>query len=103
MWVNSLPSGKCIYHKYSPREIVTGQHLDFKKHFRVVYGLYVEDHDDPNRTNNMSPRTHECISLVPTRNIQVTQKVFCMNSGGVLKIRNIVPMISSDRIIKTVE
>ena len=31
MWLNALLAGKLISHKYHPREIVTGQHLSFKK------------------------------------------------------------------------
>ena len=69
----------------------------------MVLGSYVKDHDDQNITNNMSPRTHEYISLGPTVNIQGTQKVFCLNSGMVLKRINIFFMISSDQIIYTVK
>ena len=82
---------------------MTVQHLDFKKHFRVVYGLYVEDHDDPNRTNNMSPRTHECIALGTIGNIQGTQKVFFLDSDLFLKTIKIIPTIEIYRIIKIVD
>ena len=37
-----------------------------------MYGSYVETHNNPNITNNISPRTHEYISLRPTVNIKVT-------------------------------
>ena len=103
MWVNALPSSKGASQKYSPREIVTGQHPEFKNHCRVVFRPYVEAHDEPNITNKMAPRIHEYISLRPTRNIQGTQKLFCLRSGIVLKRRNIIRMITSDCIIKLVE
>ena len=103
VWLNALPSGKGVSQKCSPREIATGQHLEFKMHCRVVFVPYVEAHDDSNTTNKSSPRNHEYISLRPTRNIQGTRKLFCLSSGIVLKRRNIIRMITSDCIIKLVE
>ena len=63
MWLNAMLSGNGILHKYSPREIFTGRHLDFKKHCKIVSGSYVEAHDEPNITNNMNPRNHKCTYL----------------------------------------
>ena len=50
----------------------------------------------------MAPRTHELIALRTNRNIQGKQKVFCLNSGRVLKRINIIPVIALDRIINIV-
>ena len=36
---------------------------------------YMEAHDYPLVTENMNPRTHRCIAIVPIRNIQVNNKV----------------------------
>ena len=87
MWLNELPNGKEIYKNYSPREIVTVQHLDFKKNCIVVFRLYMEAHYEPNITNNIYPRTHKYIVLGPTENIQGKQNAFCMNSVRVPKRR----------------
>ena len=73
-----------------------------KKNHRVVFGSYVEAHDDPNITNNMAPRTHKCIAIRPTGNIQRTQKVFFLNSGRVSKRIKITPTIASYQNIKIV-
>ena len=59
MWLNEIPSGKGIPQKYPTKEIVTGQHLDFKNHYRVVFWSYVEAHYYPNISNNMASRTDE--------------------------------------------
>ena len=75
----------------------------FKKKCIVAFGSYVEARGDPNITNNMDPKTHEYIALVPTRNIQEKQKVLCLVSVKVLKIIKIAPIISIDRIIKKVD
>ena len=69
----------------------------------MVFGSYLETRNDPNITNNMSSRNNECIELRPTGNIEGKQKLFLLNSGIVLKRRNIIPMISSYQIIKIVK
>ena len=76
MWLNAMASGKGIYQKDYPIGIVTEKNMDIKNYCRVVFGLYVEAHDEPNITNNKAPRTHEFISLVSTVNIQGTHTFF---------------------------
>ena len=63
----------------------------------------MDAHDEPNITNNMAPRTHECIALRPNGKMQGTQKVFCMKSGRGMKITNITPMTAMYKIIKIVD
>ena len=58
----------------------------------------MDTHDEPKTTNNMYLRTHECIELRPTGKIKGTQKVFFLNSGRVLNILKITPMIDSEDI-----
>ena len=74
-----------------PREIVTGRYLDFKKHFKVAFGTYVEAYNEPKVTYNMNPITHKWIALRLTQNMQYTQKYFCTETGRVLKIRKYRP------------
>ena len=50
--------------------------MGFKKHRKVVFGSYVEAHEEPNITKKKNPRTHECITLGPTVNIKGMQNVF---------------------------
>ena len=56
-----------------------------QKHFRFLFGSYVDSHDNPNITTNMAQNNHECIALGTTGNIQGIQKVFSLNSGWFLK------------------
>ena len=77
--------------------------MDFKKHFIVVFGSYMEDYYEPNITNNMSPRTHEYIALGTIGNIQGTQKVFFLDSDLFLKTIKIIPTIEIYRIRKIVD
>ena len=63
----------------------------------------MEAHGDPNITNNMTLGTHECITLGPTINIQGTHKVFCLDSGKVLKRIKIIPVVAKYQIINKVD
>ena len=69
MWLNSVPARNVVSKKYSLRDIFTGSHPDFNRHCKVLFGSYLEAHDDPMVAKNMTPRTHSCISLGPTINI----------------------------------
>ena len=62
----------------------------------------MEAHSDPRVTNIMNPITHECISLGPKGNIQVTQNLLCLDTGRVLKIINIIIMVAPDQVIRKV-
>ena len=94
MLVNALMERNGITMKYPQREIVTGNHIDFKKNFKAVFGSYNEANNYPTITNNINPSTHEC-------NLQGTQKVFCLSNGRVLNIRNTIPMVAPYQVIKT--
>jgi hypothetical protein len=43
--------------EYSPREIVTGFKVNFKKHCRAIWGSYIEASVDPNKTNSLDAQT----------------------------------------------
>ena len=38
LWINAFPSDSGVSTEFSPREIVTGLRLDFKKHCRARFG-----------------------------------------------------------------
>ena len=102
IWFNKLSDRNGISVNYSPKEIVTGKHLDFKKQCNVVFGSYVEAYYETTTTNNMDPITHDSIALTPIRNLQVTQKFFCLYTGRVLKRRSIIPVVAPYQIIRKV-
>ena len=59
--------------------------MDFKKHCLCEFSKYVEFKGDYVVTSDMTPRIHEAIVLGPVGNLQATQKVFCLETGLVLK------------------
>ena len=68
--------------------------MDFKKHCLCELGEYVKSRGDYVGRKGMKPRTHEAISLGPSGNLQVTHRVFCIETGIVLKrqVYTVVPM-----------
>ena len=103
LWLNSLPAADGVSNKYSPREIVLGQELDFNKHCISTFGSYVQAHNDPTITNTMGPRTFPGIFLGPTGNRQGTHKVFDIKTGVVKKPRIITPLPMPDRVITVIK
>ncbi|KAL7470808.1 hypothetical protein ACHAXS_011072 [Conticribra weissflogii] len=102
MWLNAFPTKNGVSTKFSPREIVTRQPLDFTKHCRTPFGSYCEVHDEPAPLNSMRPRTHPAIALGPTGNAQGTYKFFCLEKGTVLKRNHWTEYPMPDSIIRRV-
>ena len=69
MWINPLTNKNGISKKYSPREIVTRREMDFKKHCICGFGEYFKSRGYYVVTNNITPSTHESISLGPSGNL----------------------------------
>ena len=81
-WLNSVPQKNGFASKLSPRTIMTGQKLDFKRHCRFQFGQYVQTHEEHN--NSMSPRTVGALALRPTGNAQGSYYFMSLSTGRVL-------------------
>ena len=55
--------------------------------------------EDADITNNMKLCSRDCIALGPSGNLQGSQKVFCLNTGQVLKCRTIHEFPMPDRTV----
>ena len=98
-WLNAFLVKSGISTIYSPRELLFCWKLDYKKHCRVLPGSYCEVHDEPVPTNTMVARTHACIALGPTGNLQGSMKFYCLTTGRVLKRCFFTVIPTPDRII----
>jgi hypothetical protein len=78
-WLNAFPTDDGVSKKYSPRYIMTGQHLSYDKHAVIEFGLYVQTHEE--HSNNMDQRTMGCICLGPTGNQQGGHWFMSLASG----------------------
>ena len=47
----------------------------------LMFGEYVETHEEPTVTNSMQPRTRPAICLGPIENFQSSIKFMCMETG----------------------
>lgn len=68
MWLNAFPSKSGILQEYSPREIVLCTKLDFAKHCHLPFGTCIQVHNNPDKTNDLNPRTTPSIAMGPTGN-----------------------------------
>jgi hypothetical protein len=81
LWLNAFPPASGISQTYSPRTIMTGTTLDYKKHCRLPFGAYVETHEENKPTNTLKERTRAAICLGPTANFQGSYKFLCLRTG----------------------
>ncbi len=62
-WLNSFPPKGGVSQTYSPRAVVTGRAIDYKKHCLIPFGSYVEATMENTPTNSMLERTISGIYL----------------------------------------
>ena len=78
-WINAVPTNDGITRRFSPRYIMTGQHLLASKHAVIPFGAYVQTHEQ--HTNDMQQRTLSCVCLGPTGNVQGGHWFMSLTSG----------------------
>ena len=81
-WLNVMPVKSGISTIFSPRELICHQKVNAKKWCKLLlFGEYVEAHEEPTVTNSMQPRTTPAICLGPTGNFQGLVNFICMETG----------------------
>ena len=100
--LNYFPTKKGISDVYSPRLILQLGNLDYDKHCQLVFGTYVQAHDEPRPSNSMDERTIDAIFLQPIKNMQGSHEVMDLHTGASITRRRatVVPITSG--IIQTV-
>jgi hypothetical protein len=78
----------------SPKTIMSGETLDYKKHLSLQLGQYYQVHEVYNPRNSQIARTKGSISLGPSGNLQGGFKFMALNSGKKIVCRNwdVIPM-----------
>jgi hypothetical protein len=102
LWLNAPPSSG-ISQTYSPRTIMTGITLDYKKHCRLLFGAYVETHGDNKPSNTLKERTRAAICLGPTANFQGSYKFLCLRTGRRIARKQFQELPMPASIIEAVE
>jgi hypothetical protein len=78
----------------SPKTIMSGEKLDYKKHLSLQLGQYCQVHEEDNPRNSQIARTKRDISLGPSCNLQGGFKFMALNRGKKIVHRSwdVIPM-----------
>ena len=96
-WLNAFPVSKGVSRDLSPRTILTGQKVDYKRHCRFQFGEYTQTHEEHN--NSMNPRTVGGLALRPVRNGQGSFYFLSVATGRVLNRLHATALPMPDDII----
>ena len=72
----------------SPKTIMSGELLGYKKHRSLSFGHYCQVHEEETPRNIQIARTKGSISLGPSGNSQGGQKFMALNTGSKITRRS---------------
>jgi hypothetical protein len=92
--LNFFPTKGGVSDTLSPKTIISGEKLDFKKHLSLQIGQYCQVHEEDTPRNSQVARTKGAISLGPSGNLQGGFKFMALNSGKKILRRSwdMIPM-----------
>ena len=96
-WLNAFPVAGGASQNLSPRTIITGQQVDYKRHCHFQFGEYAQTHEEHN--NSMNPRTVGTIALRPVGNGQGSFYFLNITTGRVLNRLHATPIPMPDDVI----
>ena len=99
-WLNSFPVVNGIAGGMSPRMIMTGQIIDYKKHCKFQFGQYVLTHKG--HDNSMNPQTIGAIVLQPTGNTQGSSYFLSISTGCVINHLFATPLPMPEEVIDAI-
>jgi hypothetical protein len=79
-----FPPKNSISDTISPRTLLTGSTLNYKKDFCLHFGPYCQVHEDAAPHNSMIASTKAAICLGPTQNLQSGHFFVALNTGRVI-------------------
>ena len=100
-WLNTFPAAGGASQNLSPRTIITGQQVDYKRHCRFQFGEYAQTHKEHN--NSMKPRTVGTIALRPVGNGQGSFYFLNITTGRVLYRLHATPIPMPDDVIDKIQ
>ena len=97
-WMNAFPATGGVSQDLSPRTILTGQQVDYKRHCRFQFGEYTQTHEEHN--NSMNPRTVGALALRPVGNGQGSFYFLSIATGRVLNRLHATALPMPDEVIE---
>ena len=99
-WLNAFPVSGGASGNLSPRTILTGQKVDYKRHCRFQFGEYAQTHEEHN--NSMNPRTVGALALRPVGNGQGSFYFLSISTGRVLNRLHATALPMPDDVIEKI-
>jgi hypothetical protein len=92
--LNFFPTKGGISNTLSPKTIMSGETLNYKKHLSLQVGQYCQVHQEDTPRNSQSLRTKGAISLGPSGNLQGGYKFMALKTGKKFTRRSwdVIPM-----------
>jgi len=78
-WLNTFPHNDGVHPTISPRTLITGLAIDYRKHCKLAFGTYIQVHKEGD--SSLRPRTSGAIALRPTGNEQGGHYFLSLHSG----------------------
>ena len=100
MCINDVPRKAGAVQGISPRKLVTGRTVNYKRDYRACIGGYVYSSTDAIVTNDNMPCTHSFIALGLSGNRQGSVKCFGLETGKFVVRRNINHIPWNEIVIK---
>ena len=97
-WLNVFPKIAGVSATLSPRTIITGNELDYKKHCTLQFGEYVHTHEKGTNSTAI-PRSIGAIAMRPTGNAQGGFWFYSLKTGRRINRRRCTPMPMPDEAI----
>ena len=101
--LNFFPAENGVSKTYSPWQIMGNPQLDYKKHFVASFGDYVQANQENIPSNDMRPRSLDCIYLAP--NVFAPQgghTLLSIETGHVITRPRIWKIPMTDLVIKAI-
>ena len=100
--LNFFPVKGGISQHYSPRMILHQKTLEYNKHCKYVFGMYVQAHDEPQQKNSLSSRTLDCIYLQYQDSHQGGHELLHLPTNKIIVRRNITTLPITQHVIEQV-
>ena len=100
--LNYFPVKGGISATISPKTIMTGETLHYKKHLRLQLGQYCQVHEEDQPRNSQLPRTQGAICLGPSGNMQGGFKFMTLKTMKKIVRRSWDPIPMPDTVIARV-
>ena len=86
----------------SPKTIMSGEQLDYRKHLTLQIGQYCQVHEEENPRNSQISRTKGAIALGPSGNLQGGYKFMALDTGRKITRRSWDVIPTPDNVIARV-